>query len=70
MSPANKDKASKYQPGNFSAVQMPDYKKQKTIKIEIDSEQSDPKLMDGEMSPAYRNNLNFKRAAAKMPAVG
>jgi hypothetical protein len=38
MSPANKDKASKYQPGNFSAVQMPDYKKQKTIKIEIDSE--------------------------------
>jgi hypothetical protein len=45
-------------------------KRGKTITIEIDSEVSDLKLDDGEMSPAYKNNLNFKRAAAKMPAVG
>jgi hypothetical protein len=49
---------------------MPDYKKQRTIQIEIDSENSEPNLKSGEMSPAYRNNLNFKRAAAKMPGPG
>lgn len=46
------------------------FKKGKTITIEIDSELSETNLSEGEMSPAYKNNLNFKRAAAKMPAVG
>jgi hypothetical protein len=45
-------------------------KRGKTITIEIDSEASETQADDGEMSPAYKNNLNFKRAAAKMPAVG
>ena len=56
MSPANKSNK--------------EVKRGKTITIEIDSEVSDIKIDDGEMSPAFKNNLNFKRAAAKMPAVG
>ena len=62
MSPANKAEAKHEIPAPF--------KKGKTITIEIDSELSDTKMSEGEMSPAYKNNLNFKRAAAKMSAIG
>ena len=63
MSPANK--------GENKWSDIPQIvKRGKTITIEIDSEASDHKPDEGEMSPAYKNNLNFKRAAAKMPAVG
>ena len=61
MSPANKG-VSKFNDDGL--------KRGKTITIEIDSEPDDLKLDEGEMSPAYKNNLNFKRAAAKMGPVG
>jgi chloride channel 7 len=64
MSPANK--------GEHKQTEMPQIlRKGKTITIEIESQESDfPMDEYGEMSPAYKNNLNFKRAAAKMPAIG
>ena len=61
--------------GNVADLEM-SYKpnsllKKKTIKIEIDSEDSEKASKPpGQMSPAFRNNRGFRRSAAKMSAIG
>ena len=55
--------------GNVS----PAARTRKTIRIEIEESDSGPDDFQGphrEMSPAYRNNNSFVKAAKKMGAVG
>ena len=58
--------------GDVQMARQEVYGSKKTIRIELDSQvgTSEPALGSGEMSPAYRNNGGFKKAAAKMSPVG
>jgi len=56
-----------------ASVSMVGKQARKTIQIEIDSDlqTSEPNVdTNRPMSPAFKNNKNFRRAASKMPAVG
>ena len=56
---------------NPGGLELSNIKPKKTLQIEIDSSANTEEQLSGEpMSPAYKNNKDFKRAASKMPPVG